>query len=70
MKQKSEIISELIHDIPNIESVKTVMIQDTIWDNMVEVRCFCADGKTYAALYAGDDKASSFAVVNIKQENK
>lgn len=70
MRQKNEIQAELLSDVPNVEPIKTVIIQDTIWENMREVRCFAQDGKVYAAFYMGEDKVTEFAEVPDKKEPK
>lgn len=68
MKQKNELQADLLADQPAAEPVKSIVLQDTIWENMVEVRCYCADGKVYAAFYMGDEKATEFSKVPDKKE--
>jgi len=69
---RKEIINELNLDVEldKDSTVKTIVIQDTIWAGIVECRTFISDGRVYAAMYENDKKLTQYELVPTKQENK
>jgi len=67
---RSEIISALLSEIDDNLVVKTIVLQDTIWDKIVECRCFTADGGVYAAMYENDKKITPFKAVPKPNQEK
>lgn len=69
---KTTILALLGADVklPEECQVKTIVFQDTVWDGMVECRCFCDTGATYCALFDCDDKITKFVLAPNKPEGK
>lgn len=50
-------------------TVKTMVVQDLIWDGYSECRLFTNNGEVYSAVFVEDEKVTDF-VIAPKQETK
>lgn len=66
---KYEIQSAIRKDIEQDDIIiKTVVLQDTIWPDHVEVRAFAENGKVFSTLYDGDNQVTPYVEVEQKKE--
>lgn len=68
---RKKIVDRLLSDVNLSDDtvVKTVVIQNTIWDNYVECACFTSDAK-YSALAYEDDDGMRFETPFVKVPNQ
>lgn len=58
-------VEKLVREDINDEklSVKTLVVQETYWDEFTECRAICTNGEAYACLYQGGDKLTPFVLI-------
>lgn len=65
---KLKYVGDCCNDLGKSVECRMLVVQDTIWPGVSEVRIYAPDNKIYGAMYDGEDQMVSYAEIPERKE--